>query len=516
MLHRTCSVLPSTSRFSGTVYLLHVEPRPGPGHTANATEANNREMRPHLFYSCQHPENSEGKAGDLPSRPPGACVRVLLDLFNIHTHLSLKPGHVHLINQTLPSSQPDPPLPILIMAQPASNAPNLTVEQGIGIGIAVGFVAALALVTTLLALTRITRFASLPIVSNLKKLITPPQTVTQPAIPSVTPSVTLAVTSDDNVLQRVGNDAIVWRSFPNAQGVLKWKPNPASKHVKCLVSHMFPVHGKEAIKSATPFHHFIRQLVWGVLEDVDHPDRMPQISESAFDESQLVRLAGEPVNGGTWSKSISTRKTRGAALQCFLAQLIFRRIDPLGSVEETLLPPEIAAMYQLLHRIVGPRKDDPTRFQRMSRSDATSTECNANQPIGYDTLAVWRETVWLLTQDYYDLNFPCPGFFHQKDDPRKEKTDALALEVEEALKLETLRCIGKTDDGLRRELQIVFEGATNSAMVLFCQPCTWEYEWVSNEPGFMVFPAVRLVWDEDDTKFFDPAEVVNLDAFDLQ
>lgn len=78
----------------------------------------------------------------------------------------------------------------------------------------------------------------------------------------------------------------------------------------------------------------------------------------------------------------------------------------------------------------------------------------------------------------------------------------------DALKLETLNT-SKRPEELQIRMQGVFESAAQSAMILFSQPCTWEFEWVSEEEGFMTFPAIRLIWDEDHVKYSKPAEVVN-------
>jgi hypothetical protein len=77
----------------------------------------------------------------------------------------------------------------------------------------------------------------------------------------------------------------------------------------------------------------------------------PDVPESLFDESELVRLAGEPVNGGTWSQSISNVSTRDPAIRCFLAQVVYKRMQPTCPVDDCLLPPEISSCYQLVCRV---------------------------------------------------------------------------------------------------------------------------------------------------------------------
>lgn len=202
----------------------------------------------------------------------------------------------------------------------------------------------------------------------------------RPPTPPPPPTRPQAVTSggDDAVHVSTADEDIVWIRQPNSQGVLKWRPNPPYKNIKSLICHMSPVMGRDAIHDATLFHFDIDQLVTGCLESYYFTNRMPQVQESDFDEDQLARLAGEPVNGGTWSELISNRKTRGPAVRCFLAQIIFKRIHPLSDIEETLLPLEIATMYQLLDRVVGPLKENPTRGERMGRSNSLSTEFHTN------------------------------------------------------------------------------------------------------------------------------------------
>lgn len=378
------------------------------------------------------------------------------------------------------------------MAQSTSNTQKLTMEQGIGIGVVVGFVGALTLAAFVFCLAR-TRFA--PAREPAQRPTPPPRN-------------TIRVSDLD--------EEVVWVNTPNPQGVLKWKPNPAYKETKSLIIHMTPLSGgNQAIDNATLFSFDIDQLVRCSLEDRIWPNRLPRVPESDFDEDELVRLAGEPVNGGTWSESISNRKTRGAAIRCFLAQVIFKRMDPFCEIEETLLPPEIATAYQLLDPHAGvPLGENPSRGSIISRSNFPDTELSSNLKIGRDTLAVWREAVWILLRNVYDLSNTHAGHF-QEGDPRKEKTHALAFRAMNALKLGTLRLPHEPDD-VQKRMQHVFEAAAQSAMILFCQPSTWEFEWVSEKKGFMVFPAIRLVWDEDHVKGSKPAVLADFSRMQLQ
>ena len=60
---------------------------------------------------------------------------------------------------------------------------------------------------------------------------------------------------------------------------------------------------------------------------------------------------------------------------------------------------------------------------------------------------------------------------------------------------------------LENWMRDAFEHAAYCALTLFCQPSVWEYEWTSSQPGFMIFPEVRLVWDEDDIKYSESAKI---------
>lgn len=92
------------------------------------------------------------------------------------------------------------------------------------------------------------------------------------------------------------------------------------------------------------------------------------------------------------------------------------------------------------------------------------------------------------------------------DDTRNERTFALMDKVIDALKLKTLNVMESTAV-IESRLKKAFKMATCAALALFSQPSVWEYEWVSKEPGFMVFPEVRLRWDEDTVKYSQPAKI---------
>lgn len=146
-------------------------------------------------------------------------------------------------------------------------------------------------------------------------------------------------------------------------GEFKWRPNTIAKKTKDLPFSMAIPGGRHLMEELFAFEFDIEQLVAGCIV-AQKWGQLPQVPESSFNEDQLVRLAGEPVNGGTWSESLSNIKKRPAAIKCFLAQYLFRRMDPLCNVEENLLPPEIATLYQQLYKIAGPLEHNPHRGKR--------------------------------------------------------------------------------------------------------------------------------------------------------
>ncbi|KAJ4310330.1 hypothetical protein N0V84_011013 [Fusarium piperis] len=208
--------------------------------------------------------------------------------------------------------------------------------------------------------------------------------------------------------------------------------------------------------------------------------RQPDVPESLFDESELVRLAGKPVNGGTWSQSIGNISTRVPAMACFLAQVMFKRMQPTCPVHECLLPPEISSCYQLLCRVY----ENPRRAR---------------------TVAVWRESVFVLQEDPWSL-LPIPCGTFKEGDPRKERIRAMIPAIINALQPEALRTDQPRDDRLEDYMADIFETAANSAVVLLGQRSEWEAVWSSTKPGFIIFPGLRFVWGGE-TKASRPAEV---------
>lgn len=76
----------------------------------------------------------------------------------------------------------------------------------------------------------------------------------------------------------------------------------------------------------------------------------------------------------------------------------------------------------------------------------------------------------------------------------------------DALRLESLRTDRGPEDSIERSITGILERSANSALHLLAQPSEWEAVWVANEPGFIVFPEIRLVWNGY-TKFSKPAVV---------
>ncbi|KAM0417152.1 hypothetical protein ACHAPT_012860 [Fusarium lateritium] len=336
---------------------------------------------------------------------------------------------------------------------------GLTVGQAIGIGVAVGFAGALFLMTVVSCIFRASSAESLPPIPVTTRIEGPPR-----------------------------------HSIDGQQ-------NSIRESARTLPERIWPLKSADAISEGVYFEAYLNTLVGGIADSRQRA--RPHIPPSIFDEDELVRLAGEPINGGTWSESISNLITRVPAVTCFLAQIMFKRMHPSCPVQESLLPPEISSCYQLVCRIYGNLKVGQTE----SHSLSMTTE--ADQTAGENFIAVWRECVYLLQESPWRLQqvppHPC-----EKDDLRKGRTRAMAPAIVNALQLGSLR-----NDMLQKEGQLerimgeALEVAANSAMILLGQPSEWEAVWASAEPGFIVFPEVRLVWNGR-TKYSRPA-VVNTD-----
>lgn len=237
------------------------------------------------------------------------------------------------------------------MAESPRSPQRLTLGQGIGIGVVVGFVVALLLVGIVFFIAKAYPFSSMSL--TLKTFLGFHR-------PSPTPPA--APVADFSL-----SSGIVWARTPNPNGGKpKWKPNPPAHDVKNLPYRMRPMQFGTCIHEVLPFEFSIDQMVLQCIIGHDGTGyQMPQVPPSIFSDDELNRLAGDPVNGGTWSESLSNLKTRGGAVRCFLAQVLFKHMDPHCNAEEGLLPTEIAALYQLLDHQVGPFKPEPTESERL-------------------------------------------------------------------------------------------------------------------------------------------------------
>ncbi|KAJ4310310.1 hypothetical protein N0V84_011027 [Fusarium piperis] len=334
----------------------------------------------------------------------------------------------------------------------------LTVGQAIGIGFAAGFVAAIVVVAVLLCL---------------------------PDKPS---SYITKVSSDEPVRSHTGIPQEVV-SETLAEQLARRRPDPVRDTVRRFPARMDTLQGLGDIREAVHFENCIRSLV-DLFKLPQHCQ--PHVPESLFDEDELVRLAGKPINGGTWSESISNKATRASALKCFLAQFIFKRINPNGPPQESLLPPEIASCYQF---VCTPHENPRSHKQRIQ----------ADKSAGEDLAGIWRESMFLLLQAPLSL-WPLPAYCFKEGDPRKERTHAMVPVIMDALHLKSLKTLPQFDGGIERGLQGMLQQAANSALHLLAQPAEWEAVWVATKPGFIVFPEIRFVWDGF-TKFSKPAVV---------
>ncbi|UPL02113.1 hypothetical protein LCI18_013047 [Fusarium solani-melongenae] len=206
----------------------------------------------------------------------------------------------------------------------------------------------------------------------------------------------------------------------------------------------------------------------------------PDVPESLFNESELVHLAGEPINGGTWSQSISNVSTRVPTIRCFLAQVLLKRMQPTCPVDDCLLPPEISSCYQLVCQVY----DIPRRMR---------------------PIAAWRQSI-LMLQDYPWSLLPVACRPFKEGDPRKERMQAMAPVIISVLQPEALRTDHPRDDRFEKLLVDILERAANSAIVLLGQPTEWEAVWSSTKTGFIVHPGLRFVW-QGKTKYSRPAVV---------
>ncbi|KAJ4216677.1 hypothetical protein NW759_009250 [Fusarium solani] len=257
-----------------------------------------------------------------------------------------------------------------------------------------------------------------------------------------------------------------------------WR-NPITNSHRTLPDRVDDFTTLHEIRQGVGFEYDLRIFVENFI-DSRHREQ-PRVSPSIFNEDELVRLAGEPANGGTWSETIFNVATRGAAVRCFLAQHIFKRMHPSCPVQESLIAPEISSCYQLVCRIY-------------------------QNPCRENIIGIWRECVYLLQACPWQLDH-LPSWRFGEDDPRKERTWAMVPGIVNSLRLESLRNDLNIEKGsLEVFIGQTLERAANSAMTLLGQPSEWEAVWTSPEPGFIVFPEMRFTWNGK-TKYSKPAEV---------
>ncbi|KAF5705581.1 hypothetical protein FMUND_12021 [Fusarium mundagurra] len=260
-------------------------------------------------------------------------------------------------------------------------------------------------------------------------------------------------------------------------------PNPITESHRELAHRVMDVRGPKGIRENVEgfeclIESFCRNLIYG--HGNVYTASVPTIERSLFNDDELVRLAGNPPEGDTWSELICDRDTRYYAIWNFLVRLLYRRMDPDCNVEECLLPPEVSTCFQFI----------PER-QFAHREDCIS---------------VWREILFMMLMDRYRMvNQPATGL--DKDDPRRERIGPMASEVANALNVELLDARGRSGADLKKNLTGIFGIAANCALIFFGQPSVWEADWDS-DPGRLVAPRIRFMWNGQ-VKWTRPATVYN-------
>ncbi|PNP84740.1 hypothetical protein FNYG_01834 [Fusarium nygamai] len=224
---------------------------------------------------------------------------------------------------------------------------------------------------------------------------------------------------------------------------------------------------------------FCRNLIYG--HGNVYTALVPTIERSLFNDDELVRLAGNPPEGDTWSELICDRDTRYYAIWNFLIRLLYRRMDPDCNVEDCLLPPEVSTCFQFIpHRQFEHRED---------------------------CISVWREILFMMLMSRYKMVYiPATGL--DKDDPRRERIGPMASEVADALNVELLDARGRSGADLKKKLTGIFGIAANCALIFFGQPSVWEADWDSDLGSRLVAPRIRFMWNGQ-VKWTRPATVYN-------
>ncbi|KAF5545608.1 hypothetical protein FMEXI_5997 [Fusarium mexicanum] len=260
-------------------------------------------------------------------------------------------------------------------------------------------------------------------------------------------------------------------------------PNPITESHRELAHRIIDVRGPKGIgENVEGFEclteSFCNNLIYG-LGTVTTAS-MSTIERSSFNDDELVRLAGNPPEGDTWSELICDRDTRYYAVWNFLIRLLYRRMDPDCNVEECLLPPEVSTCFQFIpHRRFAHRED---------------------------CISVWREILFMMLMNRYKMVY-MPATSLDKDDPRRERIDSMASEVADALNVELLDARGRSGADLKKNLNGIFGIAANCALIFFGQPSVWETDWGS-DPGRLVAPRIRFMWNGQ-VKWTRPPTVYN-------
>ncbi|KAF4960974.1 hypothetical protein FGADI_624 [Fusarium gaditjirri] len=302
----------------------------------------------------------------------------------------------------------------------------------------------------------------------------------------------LSKNHDSNVAQTSARQTIAATNVPTPQQVPEsqvirtpMNPNPITEPHRELAHRTISVCGPNGINENVEgfeclIEHLFERLVYGGVNPAITPNRMPIVQRSSFNDKELVRLAGDPPEGETWSELICDRDTRFYALWVFTIRFLYRRMDPNCNVEECLLPPEVSSCFQLMpHRDFAHRED---------------------------CISVWREVLFMMLMDLYKMVY-IPTTALDEDDPRRERIDSMASEVADALNLELLDFQGRSGADIKSRLSHKFGYAANCALIFFGQPSVWEADW-DPDPGRLVAPRIRFMWNGQ-VKWTRPPVVYN-------